>query len=353
MKIEQKLFVLGAALVFAMPALATETVKPPVTPPGEPEYSGRASAVGGAASIIKFALPLVMEYGAQRRIDADITRALGAAEPRIKEALTASGDKGVLVTARHEKRASGGHGVRGETTRLVGDIAVGDTGAHPILAKMKTASLTPTISAAPKSNVQTAPGYVPDQEFNRMYWAESTPSGTITFRAVNVDKLRQVEIAVLTNQQMSAAVQQLNYAEDLTSRIRLASANLADQTAREEAAALLKEREQALTAAEEVDRWLNEELGRAARANQAANTAGTISAAAAAAAAAYGAAGGGGANGGSAPHQNPSAASNSAQRNNILIKSSTINLRSEDFLKRQRSQAPASQTSGPEVPRLR
>ena len=122
-----------------------------------------------------------------------------------------------------------GHGVRGETTRLVGEISVGDTGAHPILAKLKTASLTPTYSAS-KSTVQTSPGYVPDQA--RVYWAERTPSGKITFRPVNVDKLRKVEIAILTNHQMSAAVQQLNYAEDLTSRIRLASVNLADQAAR-------------------------------------------------------------------------------------------------------------------------
>lgn len=350
MTIEQKLFVFAAALTFAVPAIATETVKPPVIPPGEPEYSGTASAVGGAASVIKFALPLVLEYGAQRRIDADVRRALNAAEPRIKEALATSGAKGVLVTARHEKLASGGHGVRGETTKLVGEIAVGDTGSHPILAKLKGASLSRTISAAPKSTVQTSPGYVPDQEFNRMYWAEKMPNGKIRYRLVDIDKLRKVEILILTDQQMSAAVQQLNYAEDLTSRIRLASASLAEQTAREEAATLLKEREKALKAAEEVDRWLNEELGRAARANQAANTAGTISAVAAAGASAYGAASSG-TNGSSVAPKSSSAASNSAQRNNILIKSSTINLRSEDFLKRQGLQAPASQAPGPEIHR--
>ena len=83
-----------------------------------------------------------------------------------------------------------------------------------------------------------------------------------------------------------------------------------------------------------------------------ANTAGTVSAAASAAAAAYGAAGGGsnGTNGSIAPHQNPSDATNYAGRNNILIKSSTINLRSEDFLKQQSPQAPASQAPGPGVP---
>lgn len=351
MKIEQKLSVFAAALLFTVPVLATETVKPQVTPPGEPGYSSRASAVNGAADVIQFALPLVMEYGARRRTDADIKRALSAAEPRIIEALTTSGDKGVLVTARHEKVASGGHGIRGETTRLVGEIGIGNTGAHPILAKLKAASLTPTISAAPKSAVQTTPGYVPDPEFNRMYWAERKSDGKITFRAVNIDKLRKAEIAILTNQQMSAAVQHLNYAEDLTSQIRLASVNLADRAARREATALLKEREQALKAAEEVDRWLNEELGKAARANQAANTAATISAAAAVGATAYGAASGGG-KGSGASHQSPSDASNSAEQNNILIKSSTINLRSEDFLKQQHPHAPATQTPGPEAPRL-
>lgn len=60
----------------------------------------------------------------------------------------------------------------------------------------------------------------------------------------------------------------------------ISTRRFADQAARREATALLKEREQALKLAEEVDRWLNEELGRAARTNQAAHTAGTVSAAA-------------------------------------------------------------------------
>lgn len=351
MTIEQKLFVLAAALLITLPASATETVKPAVTPPGEPAYSGRASAVGGSASIVKFALPLVMEYGAQRRIDADIKRSLTAAEPRIKKALDKSGDKGVLVTARHEKLASGGHGVRGETTRLVGEVAVSNTGAHPILAKMKTASLTPTVSAAPNSTVQTTPGYVPAPEFNRMYWAERGPGGKITFRPVNIDKLRKVEIFVLTNQQMATAVQQLNSAEDLTSRVRLASLSLADEKARVEATTLLKEREQAFKDAEEVDRWLAEEMGRASRANKDANTAGTVSAVAGAAATAYSAAGGGAAKSTGTSHKVPSDTTNYSVRNNILINSSTINLRTEDFLKRQDPQVPPSQKNGPEIRR--
>lgn len=326
MRIEHKLFVVAAALLVTLPAFATETVKPAVTPPGEPAYSGRASAVGGSASIIKFALPLVMEYGAQRRIDADIKRSLTAAEPRINEALDKSGDKGVLVTARHEKLPSGGHGVRGETTRLVGEVAVSNTGAHPILAKLKTASLRPTVSAAPTSTVQTTPGYVPDPEFNRMYWAERGAGGKITFRQVNIDKLRKVEIFVLTNQQMSTAVQQLNSAEDLTSRVRLASLSLAEKKARYEAMTLLKEREQAFKDADEVDRWLSEELGRAARANKDANSAGTVSAVAGAAATAYSAAGGGATKGTGTSQKVPSDTTNSSVRNDILINSSTINL---------------------------
>lgn len=348
MRIE-KVFVFAAALV-TLPAFATETVKPAVTPPGEPAYSGRASAVGGSASIIKFALPLVMEYGAQRRIDADIKRSLTAAEPRIKEALDKSDDKGVLVTARHEKLSSGGHGVRGETTRLVGEVAVSNTGAHPILAKLKTASLTPTLTAAPNSTVQTTPGYVPDPDFNRMYWAERGAGGKITFRPVNIEKLKQVEIFVLTSQQMKTAVQQLNSAEDLTSRVRLASLNLAEEKARAEATTLLKEREQAFKDAEEVDRWLAEEMGRASRANSDANKAGMVAAGAGAAATAYGAASGGAAKGTGTSQKVSSDTTNYSVRNNILINSSTINLRAEDFLKRQ-GQAPPSQTTGPEIQR--
>lgn len=351
MNFERDLFAYAAAFLFALPAFATESVKPPVTPPGAPASAGKAAAVGGVADIVEFAMPLVIEYGAQRRIDADIKRSLQAAEPKIRDALDKSGDKGVLVTARHERLASDGNGVRGATTRLAGEVAVGNTGSHPVLAKMKTASLTPTMSAASASTTRMAPGHVPDPTFNRMYWAERGPGGKIMYRPVNIENLRKVEIITLTDRHMKSAVERINSADQLTARVRVASQTLTEEKARLEASTLLKERDQAFKDADEVERWLAQEMRKAARANSDAAAAGTVSAVAGAGAAISGASAGGAASGVNSS-SDPRASSESAKaasRNSILLDSSSVNVRAKEFLNRHQS-APGTQIKGPELP---